>query len=143
MKIEDYWEFNIEKFVNDYPSNKIKLDDLEESLAEVTEMKAQNYGSPPGTPGRGDTVPAVVEKKEFLEKQIKETKRIVDAYEYASKALTEKERLVIQYCFFERGYKSACVRKLSEILHIEVSHVYNIRGKALKKLKNVILGKSV
>lgn len=141
--IEDYWEFNIEKFVNDYPANKARLEELQESLDEVTEMKAQNYESPPGTPGRGDTVPAVVERIETIERRIKQAKRIVDAYDHASTALTDKERLVIQYCFFEPGYKSSNIRTLSQKLHIEVSHAYNLRAKALKKLKNLILGKSV
>lgn len=96
-KIEKYWEwkFNVEKFIKDYPENKRMLEDKKAALAEIAELKTPNYDSPPGTPGRGDSVTASANAAEKIREQIAECQEEVELYEKAYNELTAEEQLFV------------------------------------------------
>lgn len=96
-QLEDYWVFDITRFILDYPSNKQQLNEKQEELREITQVKSPNMEYPPGTPGRGDCVASAVERKECLEKEIEQLERITAAYESVHKTLNKEEKQTLEY----------------------------------------------
>lgn len=96
-QLEDYWVFDITRFILDYPMNKQRLNEKREELKEITQVKSPNMEYPPGTPGRGDCVASAVEKKECLEKEIKQLERITFAYEGVHRTLNKEEKQTLEY----------------------------------------------
>ena len=96
-QLEDYWVFDITRFILDYPLNKQRLNEKREELKEITQVKSLNMEYPPGTPGRGDCVASVVERKECLEKEIKQLERITSAYEGVHRTLNKEEKQTLEY----------------------------------------------
>lgn len=137
-KLEKYWEwkFNIEKFLRDYPENKRNLEDKKEALAEIAELKTQNYDSPPGTPGRGDKVTASAQKAEKIRAQIEEYQEMIDLYERAYDSLTREEKLVIKHLYHVPNSHMRAVNFLADkVLHCDRSTVYRISRKAKDKIR--------
>lgn len=96
-QLEDYWVFDITRFILDYPLNKQRLNEKREELKEITQVKSPNLEYPPGTPGRGDCVASAVERKECLEKEIKQLERITCAYEDVHRTLNKEEKQTLEY----------------------------------------------
>lgn len=96
-QLEDYWVFDITRFILDYPLNKQRLNEKREELKEITQVKSPNLEYPPGTPGRGDCVASAVERKECLEKEIKQLERITSAYEGAYRTLNKEEKKTLDH----------------------------------------------
>lgn len=137
-KLEKYWEwkFNIEKFLRDYPENKRNLEDKKEALAEIAELKNQNYDSPPGTPGRGDKVTASAQKAEKIRAQIRELQETIDLYEQAYDLLTEEEKLVIEHLYHLPNSHMRTVNFLADkVIHCSVPTIYRISRKAKDKIR--------
>lgn len=132
--LNDYWHFDTEKFIKSHRERLLELEDLKESIIEMPEVKAINYKSPPGTPGRGDSVPAAVSKIETIEKRIEELSPMIDIYQEAEKTLTAEEKLVVRYLFHEPGKTSSHIRFLCKSLHCERAQVYKMRQKAISKM---------
>lgn len=138
-KIEDYWKFDTEKLIKDYPKNKEKLEELRESLEEITEVKTINYGSPPGTPGRGDSVPTIVADKQKKQSEMEDVRTIVYLYEKAYSKLTDTEKMVVHYWFHEPGLLSSRIRFLEKKLNYSNREIYRIRRKAIDKMEHAIM----
>lgn len=138
-KIEDYWKFDTEKLIKDYPKNKEKLEELRESLEEITEVKTINYGSPPGTPGRGDSVPTIVADKDRKQAQINELKTLIYLYERAYSRLTDIEKTIIHYWFHEPGLLSSRIRFLEKKLRYSNQELYRRRRLAIDKMNDSII----
>lgn len=96
-RLEDYWVFDITRFILDYPLNKQRLNEKCEELKEITQVKSPNMEYPPETPGRGDCVASAVERKECLEKEIKQLERITLAYEGVHRTLNKEEKQTLEY----------------------------------------------
>lgn len=96
-QLEDYWVFDITRFILDYPLNKQRLNEKRAELQEITQVKSPNMEYPPGTPGRGDCVASAVERKECLEKEIKQLERITSAYEGVHRTLNKEEKQTLEY----------------------------------------------
>lgn len=137
-KIDDYWLFNTEKFIRDYPDNKKELCELQSTLEEITETKSFNYDAPPGTPGRGDSVPSTVEQKDSMQKKIQNIGELVSLYEIAEKQLTDEERMIIRYCFHEPGLLSSNIQFLGKKLHYERTAVYTRRRETIDKFSKIL-----
>lgn len=135
--LKKYWEwkFNIEKFLRDYPENKRTLEDKKEALAEIAELKNQNYDSPPGTPGRGDKVTASAQKAEKIRAQIREMQETIDLYERAYDSLTEEEKIVVKHLYHLPNSHMRTVEFLGKkVLHCDRSTVYRISRNAKDKI---------
>lgn len=136
--LEKYWEwkFNIEKFLRDYPENKRTLEDKKEALAEIAELKNQNYDSPPRTPGRGDKVTASAQKAEKIRAQIREMQETIDLYERAYDSLTREEKLVVKHLYHLPNSHMRTVNFLADkVLHCGRSTVYRISNNAKDKIR--------
>lgn len=139
-KLDKYWEwrFNIERFVRDYPENRRILQDKREALAEIAEVRHLNYSSPPGTPGRGDSVPASAQTAEKLRAEIEEYQELVNLYENAENQLSDEEKMITRYFFHMPGKKGSKCRYLSRVLHYEKTAIYGKRREALEKIRKYI-----
>lgn len=96
-QLDDYWAFDITRFILDYPLNKQRLNEKRAELQEITQVKSPNMEYPPRTPGRGDCVASAVERKECLEKEIKQLERITSAYEGVRRTLNKEEKQTLEY----------------------------------------------
>ena len=95
-KMEDYWVFNVSRFIIDYDKNVQALKEKREALEEITEIRTPNYDSPPGTPKRGDCVAAAVEQIEQIEKEVRELEKIVNAYDKVYRYLSKEDKKVLE-----------------------------------------------
>lgn len=138
-KIEDYWKFDTEKLIKDYPKNKEKLAELRESIEEITEVKTINYGSPPGTPGRGDSVPTIVADKQRKQNELNDVQILVYLYEKAQSRLTDTEKTIIHYWFHEPGMLSSRIRFLEKKLNYSNQELYRRRRLAIDKMHDRIM----
>lgn len=133
-KIEDYWEFNITKFVIDYPEYKKELEDCKDAIAEIAETSRKDYTSPPGTAQRGDRVPAAVEEAERIRRRILNLENLVNLYESAAESLTLEEKFIIEYLYHKPGLHTSNVRFVAKRLHMDISTVYRRKNAILKKI---------
>lgn len=137
-KIEDYWYFDIKRFVREHPEHVAELNDLQEALAEIAETKTPNFGSPPGTPGRGDSVPATAEQSDAIRHKIQQIRPLVELYQRAQNGLTDEEKTIIDYLFHRPGLHTSNAAYLARSLHMDVSTVYRRSNSALRKMAGVI-----
>lgn len=137
-KIEDYWYFDMKKFIRDHPGHVADLKDLRDALSELTETKAQNYDAPPGTPGRGDCVPAAAEQADLIKSKIQRILPLVDLYNTAEKVLTEEEKEIIKYLFHRPGLHTSNVAYIARSRHMDTSTVYRKSNAAIEKMAKAI-----
>lgn len=135
---DEYWEFNIKAFIRDYKEYEAQLKDLQAALAEIGETKSQNFAAAPGTPGRGDTVPAAAEKSDEIRRKIKEIKPIIQLYHKADRALSDEEKEIIDYLFHRPGMATSNARWLAKNRHMDISTVYRKMNVAIQKMGNAI-----
>lgn len=134
-KLDDYWVFNTEKFIKDYPANLQTLRDKQEELAEITEIRTPNFDAPPGTAKRGDCVAAKAEQIERLKNELSQAQQIVSVYDNAYNQLTEEEQLIIRYFFHEPGLKSSHVHYLQNRLNYSIPEIYRRRNESIVSFK--------
>lgn len=140
-KLDKYWEwrFNTKKFISDYPELQNILRDKREALAEIAEVRHQNYSSPPGTPGRGDSVPVSAQSAEKLREEIAEYQELLDLHENAYNCLSNEEMTVIRHLYHMPNNRRRTAQWLaSEVIHCDRATIYRMAGRARWKIRKYI-----
>ena len=137
-RLDDYWVFNTEKFIKDYPKNLQFLSDKQDELAEITEIRTPNFDAPPGTAKRGDCVAAAAERIERLTDELSQAQQIVSVYDNAYNQLTDSEKMIIRYFFHEPGLKSSNIRYLMNELNYSEREIYRQRANTIEKFKKFL-----
>lgn len=110
-----YYEFNISKFIKEYPENRKRLEYLEGKINRMSEHD-ENY-------------PAVKD-------EIAELSEYVSMYLMAYGTLTEKEKIVVDVFYHRHNIDR--IGFLKGYLHMEKTAVYDFKTRIDHKLKKFI-----
>ena len=134
----NYWKFDIERFLKDYPKWSVQIAKLEEQRDDLLGLKGLNQDTPVQTSSVSDTVGNTVVIREPFQAEIDELEAMRKLAESALGTLSEREREVINVFFYTPGYISYGVDNLANKWHCSVREIYNIRRKALGSLTSYL-----
>lgn len=135
--MQRFVEFNAVKFLKSANNWGKEKEKLIAKLDSITEIKAMD-NSPIRSGRLHDSVPEVAAERERIRAQIDRINTYEEALWYAYEKLTDEEATVIHALFWKGGNIGKNVERLAEKYGIRVRGVYEIRRKAVDKIKKSI-----
>lgn len=138
--IEKYQTFEIERLLKDMPMHRATLESLREQLENLDGVGGMDSGERVGGTKPVDSVEQLVIRRMMLELKIENLQRDVDLIDRLFRVLPEDEQAAIEEFFWNQNNDKSARIKLMERLHLEQSAVYDIRRRAIARMKQMICG---